>query len=109
MSSETTSRLIALCFDANDLLRLARFWADALHWEIDDANVAEQLSRQAGEFGMIAGDPTVGGGRFVALSQRVHLFQRQETDAAGKRAFARGQQAVEPIGVADDEFLRGVG
>ena len=36
MSSETTSRLVALCFDANDPLRLARFWADALHWEIDD-------------------------------------------------------------------------
>jgi len=31
-----TSRLVALCFDANDPLRLARFWADALHWEIDD-------------------------------------------------------------------------
>jgi predicted enzyme related to lactoylglutathione lyase len=30
------SRLVALCFDANDPLRLARFWADALHWEIDD-------------------------------------------------------------------------
>jgi predicted enzyme related to lactoylglutathione lyase len=32
-----TSRLVALCFDANDPLRLARFWADALHWDIDDA------------------------------------------------------------------------
>ncbi len=31
-----TSRLVALCFDANDPLRLARFWAEALHWEIDD-------------------------------------------------------------------------
>jgi predicted enzyme related to lactoylglutathione lyase len=30
------SRLVALCFDANDPLRLARFWAEALHWEIDD-------------------------------------------------------------------------
>ena len=30
-----TSRLIALCVDANDPLRLARFWADALRWEID--------------------------------------------------------------------------
>jgi hypothetical protein len=29
------SRLVALCFDANDSLRLARFWAEALHWEID--------------------------------------------------------------------------
>ena len=31
-----TSRLIALCIDANDPLRLARFWAAALRWEIDD-------------------------------------------------------------------------
>ena len=31
-----TSRLVALCFDANDPLRLARFWADALHWEVYD-------------------------------------------------------------------------
>ena len=31
-----TSRLVALCFDATDPLRLARFWAEALHWEIDD-------------------------------------------------------------------------
>ena len=31
-----TSRLVALCFDANDPLGMARFWADALRWEIDD-------------------------------------------------------------------------
>src|SRR5207247_3508438 len=30
-----TSRLVDLCFDANDPLRLARFWADALRWELD--------------------------------------------------------------------------
>lgn len=30
----TTSRLVALCFAANDPARLARFWAEALHWEI---------------------------------------------------------------------------
>ena len=34
--SVMTSRLVALCFDANDPLRLARFWAEALRWEIDD-------------------------------------------------------------------------
>ena len=31
-----SSRLVALCFDANEPLRLARFWADALRWNIDD-------------------------------------------------------------------------
>jgi catechol 2,3-dioxygenase-like lactoylglutathione lyase family enzyme len=28
------SRLVALCFDANDPLRLARFWAEALYWHL---------------------------------------------------------------------------
>ena len=28
--------LIALCFDANDPPRLARFWGEALLWESDD-------------------------------------------------------------------------
>ena len=36
MQKAMTSRLDALCFDANDPLRLARFWADALRWELDD-------------------------------------------------------------------------
>jgi predicted enzyme related to lactoylglutathione lyase len=31
-----TSRLVALCFDANDPLRLARFWAGVLGWEMSD-------------------------------------------------------------------------
>jgi predicted enzyme related to lactoylglutathione lyase len=31
-----SSRLVSLCFDANDPLRLARFWANALDWEIED-------------------------------------------------------------------------
>ncbi|MDQ1443561.1 MAG: hypothetical protein QOI20_25 [Acidimicrobiaceae bacterium] len=36
MQSTTTSRLVALCFDAIDPLGLARFWAAALGWEVDD-------------------------------------------------------------------------
>ena len=35
MESGTSSRLVALCFDATDPLRLARFWAEALHWELN--------------------------------------------------------------------------
>ena len=31
-----TSRLIALCFDANDPVGLARFWAGVLGWEVTD-------------------------------------------------------------------------
>ena len=36
MPGGMASRLVALCFDANDPLGLARFWAEALRWEIDD-------------------------------------------------------------------------
>jgi hypothetical protein len=31
-----TCHLLALCFDANDPLRLARFWAGVLGWEMAD-------------------------------------------------------------------------
>ena len=34
-----STRLTALCIDANDPLRLARFWASALHWDIHDENL----------------------------------------------------------------------
>jgi predicted enzyme related to lactoylglutathione lyase len=36
MWSGMTSDLVALCFDANDPLRLARFWAGVLDWEMAD-------------------------------------------------------------------------
>jgi hypothetical protein len=36
MQSGMSSGLVALCVDANDPLRLGRFWADALRWVIDD-------------------------------------------------------------------------
>ncbi len=36
-----TSRLVTLCFDANDPLRLAPFWADALHWDVADEGGGE--------------------------------------------------------------------
>jgi len=38
LTSRMTARLDALCFDANDPLGLARFWAEALHWDVDDAD-----------------------------------------------------------------------
>ncbi|HEY2508724.1 MAG TPA: VOC family protein [Streptosporangiaceae bacterium] len=31
-----TCQLVALCFDAQDPLRLGRFWADVLGWEVSD-------------------------------------------------------------------------
>ncbi len=35
MARQTTSRLVALCFGANDPLGLARFWAGALGWKTE--------------------------------------------------------------------------
>jgi len=32
------SRLVSLCLDANDPLRLARFWAEALRWKVDETD-----------------------------------------------------------------------
>ena len=32
------SRLVSLCFDANNPIGLARFWAEALHWDIDETD-----------------------------------------------------------------------
>ena len=50
MQAGMTSRLVALCFDANDPLRLARFWADALNWDVGDET--------DGEIGLVPTDHT---------------------------------------------------
>jgi len=50
MQNGMVSRLVALCFDANDPLRLARFWAEALHWELGDET--------DGEIGLVPTDGT---------------------------------------------------
>jgi predicted enzyme related to lactoylglutathione lyase len=67
MQSDLTSRLDALCFDANDPLGLARFWAAALRWEIDDET--------QGEIGLMSTDDT----RFRILFEPV-----PERKAAGQ-------------------------
>jgi predicted enzyme related to lactoylglutathione lyase len=36
MQNRMTSRFVAFCFDANDPLLLARFWAETLDWKIHD-------------------------------------------------------------------------
>ena len=49
MKNAMTSRLDALCIDANDAVRLAHFWAAALHWEIHESR---------DEIGLVATDGT---------------------------------------------------
>ncbi len=66
-----TSRLVALCVDANDPARLARFWAEALRWDVD--------ARSSEEVGLVPTDGT--GFRLVFLpvvgtktgQNRIHL------------------------------------
>jgi predicted enzyme related to lactoylglutathione lyase len=71
MQGGKTSRLVALCFDANDPLGLARFWAEALHWEIDDAT--------HDEIGLVPTDGTRFGVLFLPVPEqkvgrnRLHL------------------------------------
>jgi predicted enzyme related to lactoylglutathione lyase len=66
-----TARLISLCLDAHDLLRQARFWAEALRWDIDDET--------EGEVGLVPTDGTSFGFLFEPVStpkagqNRVHL------------------------------------
>ncbi|GAA3010514.1 VOC family protein [Actinokineospora diospyrosa] len=56
-----TSRLLALCFDAHDPTRLARFWADLLGWETADDPL--------GGVAVVPGDDTGFRIRFVPSDQ----------------------------------------
>jgi predicted enzyme related to lactoylglutathione lyase len=66
-----TARLVALCVDANDPLRLARFWAHALRWEID--------GETSHEIGLLPTDDTAFGIVFRPVAEpkagrnRIHL------------------------------------
>jgi predicted enzyme related to lactoylglutathione lyase len=65
-----TSRLVALCFDANDSSGPARFWAEALRWEKDETH---------DEIGLVPTDGTSFRIRFVPVPEqkagrnRIHL------------------------------------
>ena len=57
-----TSRLLAICFDANDPMRLARFWSGLLGWHLTD-NPQEGLS-------LLPSDDTGFRLRFVASQEQ---------------------------------------
>jgi predicted enzyme related to lactoylglutathione lyase len=99
-----TSRLVSLCFDANDPRRLARFWAEALHWEIEDAT--------DDEIGLVPTDDTRFGILFEPVREekvgpnRLHLdltstsIEDQEESVA--RLIERGARPID-IGQRSDE------
>jgi predicted enzyme related to lactoylglutathione lyase len=75
------SRLVDLCFDANDPLRLARFWAEALRWEIDETDDEIGLVPTDGtRFGILLEplpEPKVGANHLTTTS----IEDQQETVA----------------------------
>ena len=66
-----TARLISLCIDANDPLRMARFWAEALRWTIDE---------RGGEVGLVPTDTTGFGILFEPNSNPKAGQNRQHLD-----------------------------
>ena len=98
-----TTQLASLCFDANDPVRLARFWAQALGWEIYDETHAE--------IGVVPTDGT----RFILVFLPVpepkvaknHLHLDLVSDSAEhqaemvKRFVALGAQRID-IGQSED-------
>ena len=59
---DVTSRLISLCLDAIDPVRQARFWAEALRWNLDDET--------PGELGLVPTDGTGFGILFEPVQDR---------------------------------------
>ncbi|MGO9341958.1 MAG: VOC family protein [Acidimicrobiales bacterium] len=108
-----TLRLVALCFDANDPLGLARFWAEALRWEID--------GEASDEIGIVLTDDTTFRILFRPVREtktgknRIHLdltstslYDQHESVSrlveAGARHIDIGQRPDEPhVVLADPE------
>ncbi len=66
-----TSRLVSLCLDANDPMRLARFWAEALRWEVDETD---------GEIGLVPTDGTAFGILFEQVADAKVAQNRNHLD-----------------------------
>ena len=99
-----TARLVALCFDAHDPLRLARFWAEALRWEIDDETGAEVLllPTDATTFGLRfrpGAKPKVEKNRFHLDLTTTSLDDQQESV---ERLIALGARHID-VGQAPDD------
>jgi Glyoxalase-like domain len=99
-----TARLVALCFDANDPLGLARFWAAALGWEIE--------VESDDEIGLVPTDGTRFRLEFVRVPEkkvgknRVHLdlttTSLEDQDRTVAMLIERGARNID-IGQASDE------
>jgi predicted enzyme related to lactoylglutathione lyase len=108
-----TLQLTALCFDANDPLRLARFWAGVLHWELgeeaDDVVVLEPTdgTRFSIDFALVP-EPKEGQNRFhVDLSSTSVEAQRatvaRAIDMGGRRIDIGQGPDAQHVVLADPE------
>ena len=98
-----STHLTSLCFDANDPMRLAHFWAIALGWDIDDEG--------SGEIGLIPTDETLFRFLFLPVSEpkteknRIHLDLVSESPAHQAemvgRLLSQGAQRAD-VGQPDD-------
>jgi hypothetical protein len=93
-----TSHLFAICFDANDPLRLARFWAGVLSWEMaDDPDDGIAL---------LPGDDTGLRIRFLPAQQRKAGQNRMHVDLTGTALEEQQQTVARSLRVpADRGFL----
>jgi catechol 2,3-dioxygenase-like lactoylglutathione lyase family enzyme len=108
-----TARLVALCVDANDPLGLARFWAEALRWEIDGETEegVDLVPTDGTSFGIVfhrVPEPKVGRNRIHLDLTTTSLEDQQESVstlvALGARHIDVGQTAADPhVVLADPE------
>ena len=102
-----STRLVTLCFDANDPLRLARFWAATLHWDIHDETEEE--------IGLVPTDGTRFAFLFLPVPEpkagknRIHLDLVSESPAHQSemvdRLIALGAQRVDIGQSRDDDHV----
>jgi predicted enzyme related to lactoylglutathione lyase len=102
--ADTRSRLVALCFDANDPLRVARFWAAALRWEIEDETQEEiaLVPTDGTRFEILflpVSEPKIGANRLHLDLTTTSLDDQQETVA---QLIAVGGRHID-IGQSPDE------
>jgi hypothetical protein len=99
-----TARLVALSFDANDPVGLARFWAEALHWIVDDDSreAVRLVPTDATRFGIVfrrVAEPKVGKNRFHLDLTSTSLDDQRETV---DRLIERGAHHID-VGQASDD------
>jgi hypothetical protein len=78
------SRLISLVFDANNPLRLARFWAVALGWEIENET--------GNEIDLLPTDCTAFGVRFDLVPDKKLSQNRLHLDLTTNRAWGESHR-----------------